>query len=537
MLSVHGAFRDAVRDARDRPFLCVVGGDPRRIEEVSYGQVDARVEGLRRSYADAGYAAGNKVALLLGRVPFVCHFLALNALGCVCVPLNPDLHPDEMLYQVDHSGASVIVTDATHVERMRQVAGRSANGCRAVAVDGLSVDAALPAPGAAHGLEGLCSILYTSGTTGRPKGCMLTNETHLAAGERYRDMGGLLQIFEGRDRFYNPTPFHHTNILVVNLTCAILTRNCLVMPERFSATHWWADIAATRSTAVHYVGIIPTVLMKLAPVPAEREHRVRFGFGGGAEPTLHEAFERRFGFPLVEIWGMTETTRVFGDNHEPRMVGTRAFGRPDESYQARIVDDGDRELPRGTPGELVVRSGGVDPRRYFFAGYYKDEAATEAAWRNGWFHTGDMVSQDADGMLHFVDRKKNMIRRSGENISAAEVEAVLISHPAVANVAVIAAPDEVREQEVMACVILRPEYQPTEDAARQLAGFALQRIAYYKAPGWVVFVPDLPLTASQRLQRARIFPAGTDPRRLPEAFDLRGLKKRPPTVSPEREAR
>ena len=181
--------------------------------------------------------------------------------------------------------------------------------------------------------------------------------------------------------------------------------------------------------------------MKQPPSDLDRAHSIRFGFGGGVEPKLHAAFEERFGFPLVEIWGMTETTRVFGDNLEPRKIGTRAFGRPDESYQARVVDDNDAELPRGTPGELLVRSGGDDPRRYFFSGYYRDEGATEAAWKDDWFHTGDIVSQDVDGMLHFVDRKKNMIRRSGENISAAETEAVLVTHRAVTSVAVIAAPD------------------------------------------------------------------------------------------------
>lgn len=525
MLSVHDAFREALADARDRPFLCVVE-EGRASSDISFGEVDATVERLRRWYASAGFGEGHKVAMLLGRLPFVCHFLALNSLGCVCVPLNPDLHRDELMYQIDHSGVSIIVSDPVHGARMCELADRTQGRCSAVIVDGLSSDEILPIPGSADRHDGLCSILYTSGTTGRPKGCMLNNETHLAAGERYRDMGGLLTIREGRDRFYNPTPFHHTNILVVNLSCAILTRNCLVMPERFSASRWWSDIAATRTTAIHYVGIIPTVLMKMAPTPDDREHSVRFGFGGGVEPTLHAAFERRFGFPLVEIWGMTETTRVFGDSHEPRQVGTRAFGRPDDSYEAKIVDDDDRELPRGTPGELLVRSGGPDPRRYFFSGYYKDEAATEASWKGGWFHTGDIVSQDADGMLHFVDRKKNMIRRSGENISAAEVEAVLITHPAVANVAVVAVQDEIREEEVMACVILHPDHVEDQATAADLVAHVLARVAYYKAPGWVVFVRELPLTASQRLQRTRIFPAGTDPRQLDTAFDLRTTKKR-----------
>src|SRR5690606_20444203 len=139
---------------------------------------------------------------------------------------------------------SLIITEEAYAQRMSEVAAKAAASCRAVAVGFPSLGASLAPPGEAEPFPDLCSILYTSGTTGRPKGCMLTNETHLAAGERYRSMGGRLEIFDGQDRFYNPTPFHHTNILVVNLSCVILTGNCLVMPERFTATHWWRDVVS-----------------------------------------------------------------------------------------------------------------------------------------------------------------------------------------------------------------------------------------------------------------------------------------------------
>jgi crotonobetaine/carnitine-CoA ligase len=253
---------------------------------------------------------------------------------------------------------------------------------------------------------------------------------------------------------------------------------------------------------------------------------VKFGVGAGVEPELHEAFEKRFGFPLIEAWGMTETGRVTMVNREPRMIHTRAFGRPVRGLEAKVVDDHDREVPRGTEGELLVRWGGPEgPRHGFFAGYLKDDRATEEAWRGGWFHTGDVVRQDGDGMLYFVDRKKNIIRRSGENIAAAEIEAVLQAHDDVAQVAVVAAPDEVREEEVMACVVPMPGVTGDAALAERLFEWCMARLAYFKAPGWVLFLPSLPTTGTQKVQKTQLFPRGEDPRRRPGAIDLRDRKR------------
>ena len=253
---------------------------------------------------------------------------------------------------------------------------------------------------------------------------------------------------------------------------------------------------------------------------------MKFGLGAGVEPELHESFEKRFGFPLVEVWGMTETGRLYADSVEPRQIHTRAFGRPRGVLEARVVDDNDREVPRGTEGELLVRCAGPDPRRGFFSGYLKNSEATEDAWRGGWFHSGDVVRQMPDDMLVFVDRKKNIIRRSGENIAAAEVEAVLLTHEAVAQVAVLAVPDEIREEEVMACIVPMPGATADAALAERLADCAWPDLAYFKAPGWVVFVERLPTTGTQKVQKAQIFSRGEDPRERPGAIDLRSRKRR-----------
>jgi len=272
---------------------------------------------------------------------------------------------------------------------------------------------------------------------------------------------------------------------------------------------------------------MPPLLLNQAPTPDERQHRVRFGIGAGIEPELHEAFEKRFGLPLIEVWGMTETGRIYADAFEPRQIHTRAFGRPRGGLEARVVGERDQDVPPGTEGELLVRWGGADgPRHGFFSGYLKNPEATEEAWRGGWFHTGDVVRGTPDGMLVFVDRKKNIIRRSGENIAAAEVEATLQAHDAVGQVAVIAVPDELRDEEVMACIVTMPGVAGDPATAERLVRWCLDRLAYYKVPGWVLFVDALPTTGTQKVQKAQIFPPGTDPRGQAGAIDLRSLKKR-----------
>jgi acyl-CoA synthetase (AMP-forming)/AMP-acid ligase II len=535
MDSVFEAFMATAAAAPDHAFLAAPPAPGRAYHpdgiEFSYGQARDRVLALREAYAAAGFGHGHRVALLLENRPeFFFHYLAVNALGCGIVPINPDYRHDEMLYQLEHSEADVAVSIASRVGDLESVGRERATPLPVVSVEATPFTLPRPRPaprGGRPGLDTECSLLYTSGTTGRPKGCILTNFYYLNAGAWYRDLGGRLTIEHGRDRFYNPLPLFHMNCQAVTATCAMLTANCLILPERFSPGRWWPDVVVTGATIVHYLGVVPPLLLNQPPTDEERRHRVKFGFGAGVEPELHGRFEQRFGFPLVEVWGMTETGRIYADHCEPRQITTRAFGRPFGGFEARVVDDDDREVPRGTGGELLVRWGGPEgPRHGFFAGYLKNPQATAEAWRGGWFHTGDVVRQAPDGMLYFVDRKKNIIRRAGENIAAAEVEATLQAHEAVAQVAVLAAPDEIREEEVLACVVPMAGVTADRALAEQLFDWCRQRLAYFKAPGWVLFVPSLPTTGTQKVQKTQIFPKGEDPRAHPGAIDLRDRKKR-----------
>ena len=531
--SVFALFERSVERNPERPMFCAPRHPGRDYHpdgiELSYEQVHAAASRLRERYAEAGYRHGHRVALLVEQRPeFFFHYLALNALGCGIVPINSDYRHDELLYLLSHSEADfAVVLESRLPDVARAAAGRD-TPLPVVPLESFPDD--LPPPsrkgdGGRPGPDSECSLLYTSGTTGPPKGCVLGNAYYLNAGDWYCRLGGRARLDEG-ERILNPLPLFHMNAQAVTATAAIRLGGCLIAPDRFHPRTWWRDVVETRATVVHYLGVIPPLLMNQPEVPEERTHRVRFGLGAGVDPEIHAAFEARFGFPLVEVWGMTETGRIYADCHEPRQVHTRAFGRPLPGFEARVVDDLGREVPALDEGELVVRHRADDPRRHFFSGYLKNPQATEEAWRGGWFHTGDTVRQSEDGMLYFVDRKKNIIRRSGENIAASEVEACLQAHPDVAQAAVVPVADGLREEEVLACVVLMPDRSAGEDRAGALFDWCFERLAYFKAPGWLLFVDALPTTGTQKVQKHQLFATGEDPRERAGIHDFRRRKKR-----------
>ena len=531
--TIAAAFAAAVSAHGDKPFFAVPAGDGRGYLEsgfeICYAEAARQVEALTTTYHKAGYGLGHRVATLLENRPdYVLHKLALNSLGVCCVPINPEYRAGEIAYLLEHSEPEFVLGLAPRRQHLVEALAESRHRPAIVTPEEFASTLPKPLRPAEPGQptpETPASILYTSGTTGRPKGCVLSHGYEVASGARYASLGGVATLRPGRDRIYNPLPLYHANAGVFSLMAAILTGNCQIQPDRFRPQRWWHEIAETRATVVHYLGIIVPLLLGQDPSDAERAHQVRFAMGAGVEPELHTAAEQRFGFPLIELWGMTEMVRVLGDNVEPRQVGTRAFGRAIDGVEARVVDDDGRDVGDPHPGELVIRHSAATPRRGFFSGYLKDEAATELAWRDGWFHTGDTVWRGPDGMLHFVDRKKNIIRRSGENIAAAEVEALLLTHPEVQQVAVMAVKDELREEEVLACIVLR-HAAPGKETAEALLQFCLQRMAYYKAPGWIHFTREIPTTGTQKIQKHAIYPKGTDPRSLAEVLDLRTLKRR-----------
>jgi acyl-CoA synthetase (AMP-forming)/AMP-acid ligase II len=517
--TVFGAFEQTARVHGAKPFLYLPGG-----AELTYGAALEQVGAIAARYRARGWGAAHRVALALENRPeFLLHFLALNSLRAAIVPLNPDARAAELAYVLDHSEAALVATFPEHAAKFPG---------RPLAVADADFD---PPMAGEPGDASECALLYTSGTTGKPKGCLLSDHYFLNLGRQYINEGGLCAVREGEERLITPLPLFHMNALACSTMAMILAAGCVVQLDRFHPKTWWERVARSRATIVHYLGVMPAILLAQAPGPFDRAHRVRFGYGANANPKDHAAFEARFGFPLIEGWAMTETGggAVISASREPRHVGTRCFGAPRPGLELRIVDEEGRDVADGEAGELLVRRAGPDPRRGFFSGYLKDPEATELAWRGGWFHTGDAVRRGPDGMLHFVDRRKNIIRRSGENIAALEVETALAGHPAVVQVAVIAAPDPLRDEEVMACIVPSHGAPRTRETAVAIQDWCLERLAYFKAPGYVAFIDELPTTSTNKVQKARLADFGANPLASPECFDVRERKRRDAARKPK----
>jgi len=532
--TVYEAFIESAKRHPLRPFLHIplsaCSHYRESAVELGYQETATRVAAIADTYRDHGYGHGQRIALVLeNRSEFFLHWLALNSLGASVVPINAEMAASEIAYLLDHSEACLVVTVAAKSALLAQ-----ANALLAVPPPVHVPGGPLPEASAGRSpgepdADTECALLYTSGSTGKPKGCILSNEYFTAFGAWYRDIGGLCTLREGRERLITPLPLSHMNAMATSTMGMIMSGGCVVQLDRFHPSNWWQSVRDSGATIVHYLGVMPAILLNIPAGDDDFSEQVRFGFGAGVNPRHHQAFETRFGFPLIEAWAMTESGcgGCIVANHEPRHVGTCCFGKPTPAVEYRLVDEHGGDVPGGEAGELLVRASGPYPRRGFFSGYLKNPEATAEIWTDGWLHTGDVVRAGDDGALHFVDRRKNVIRRSGENIAALEVEAVLAVDPLIAQVVVTAAPDEMRGDEVMACVVVAHGASTDFDSACAIFRRSLESLVYFKAPGYVVFLDELPRTASQKPQRGEIKKRAAEWLRSPRCHDLRALKRRP----------
>ena len=523
--SLYHAFELTAKRYGSRPFLRAPALSTKEYAddaiEYSYDSAKARVDELIRGYAAEDLRRGDRVAIAFdSRLQNYLHLLALNALGVSIVPLNSSATAEELGHIISHSDSRLLVSLPKYRERL---AGLEI--CDVITEESLNTSFEQPILEnvTEHSLSSEAALLYTSGTTGKPKGCILSNEYFLAIGCWYIGLGDICQLDEN-DRLLTPLPPNHMNALCTSFTAMLLCGGCVIQLDRFHPRTWWEMVRDEKATVIHCLGVMTAILLTLPEDESDDfSAQLKFCFGPGSDPKHQNAFEQRFGFPLIESWAMTETgagglTIAY---KEPRHVGQRCIGMPLESMDHRIVDEKGIDLPSGEAGELLVRQKGGNPRRYFFSGYYKDETATEESWKGGWWHTGDVVREGPDGSLFFVDRRKNVIRRSGENIAAVEVEAVLLQHPDIDGCAVCAVPDKIRGDEVFAFIISNKEIE-----ARAIFDHCMGYLTYYKVPGYIALVPELPLTASQKVSRGVIKQLARKSLANADCEDLREFKKR-----------
>ena len=532
--TVYDSIRNTVADYPERALLHTVAETAEnygiRAGDITYSTFIERADQIAHELKKNGYDAQMRVAVLLENRPdFFIIFAALNKIGASIVPINPDLRAAELEYLFDHASPALIISTQTRradLNAASQKCGLNAPVCvfERDAFPPLHRENAVVAK-CASGDAVEAAVLYTSGTTGKPKGCVLSNAYFLLAGRWYAELGGIANLSTQEERMITPLPIFHMNAMAYSFMAMVTVGGCLIALDRFHPKTWWSVVSESRATCLHYLGVMPSILMSLPTNDLEQKHQVRFGFGAGVDPKLQQDFETRFGFPLIEAWAMTETGAgaVISAHTPDRLIGRSCLGAPDGWVDTRIIDDDGNDVLANAPGELLVRNNGRDPKYGFFTEYYKDPEATAEAWRDGWFHTGDIVQTDAAGRIYFVDRKKNIIRRSGENIAAVEVESMLNRHPKIEAVAVCGVPDTLRGDEVFACVVTDA---PKDGLAHDIATWALDQMAYYKVPGYIAFVDALPLTTTQKIQRKELQNLALDLLKWNEFTSLIHLKKR-----------
>ncbi|GAA3582761.1 ATP-dependent acyl-CoA ligase [Amycolatopsis ultiminotia] len=459
-------------------------------DRFSFADVDERSGQFAAALHELGVRAGDRVAVMLRNQPeFPLLWLALAKLGAVLVPVNINYREFDGAHVLRHSGARFAVAAEEFVELLEKVAPDTAVE-RVLTPDALHSDTRREADPVVA--EQPMNIQYTSGTTGAPKGCVLPHRywTTLAVG-----LATDFPAVGEDDVLLTAQPFHYIDPQW-NVALGLAGGATLVVLDRFHPSSFWAKVREHRVTWFYCLGMMPTLLLRQPPHPDDRNHRVRAIYASAIPPELHAELEQRWGVPWYEAFGMTETggdLRVPEEDHDVT-VGTGCIGRPSRDREVLIAGEDGKPLPRGKTGELLIRGIGL------MHGYHDDPEATARAFTGGWFHTGDLARMDPEGRVYYVGRTKDMIRRSGENVSADEVERALLQHPAVRLAAVLAVPDELRGEEVKAYVVCEGEH-PVPEA---LAEFCAGQLAYFKVPRFWAFADDLPLTPSERVAKGEL---------------------------------
>ncbi|MBV9459771.1 MAG: ATP-dependent acyl-CoA ligase, partial [Bradyrhizobium sp.] len=471
----------------------------------TYAQTAAIAAASAEMFIGAGIKPGDRVALMCSNRPeFLQVYLGCAWLGAIVVPINTALRGFQLSHIFRNSRPALLVVEApflaaidavdADVERPSQTwTIGSAMPTRTSSVPLPALAASTPAGAARPG--DTVAILYTSGTTGPAKGvCCPQAQLFWWGIYSARALG----IREG-DVLFTTLPLFHTNAL--NAFYQAMLNGCTyVLEPKFSASGFWAAARAHHATVGYLLGAMASMLLAQPGTEDDRAHQLRVALGGGVPQQIHQPFLERFGVPLVDGYGSTETNFVFAGSIPSDRPGT--MGYLADGVEARIVDEDDSELPDGKAGELVLRA--REPFA-FATGYFGMPEKTVDAWRNLWFHSGDRVVRDPDGHYRFIDRMKDSIRRRGENVSSWEVEQAIQSHPAIAACAVYPLPSELGEDEVAAAVLLEPgqSLEPV-DVVRHCEG----QIAYFAIPRYVRIVSQMPLTENGKIQKGALRYAG-----------------------------
>jgi long-chain acyl-CoA synthetase len=468
-------------------------------QTLSYGDLDDRSARLATLLGERGLEPGDRVGVMLPNVPeFPILYYGVLRAGCIAVPMNVLLKRREIEFYLEDSGAKLLLAWHGFAEEAR--AGADAAGVELIEVepeafaatlDGLEPTAAVADTDA----EDTAVILYTSGTTGKPKGAELS---HRNLDQNSEIISRTTLLIDAGDVVLGALPLFHTFGQTVAMNASMRVGACLTLVPKFDPGEALATIE--RDGVTHFYGV-PTMYGALLHHP-ERENfdtsTLRLCKTGGASmpvEVLH-GFEEAFGTELIEGYGLSETSPVASSGHPNQVRKPGSIGTPIEQVEMKIVDEEDKDVPQGEVGEIVIRGHNI------MKGYWGRPDATAEAIRGGWFHSGDLGREDEDGFFFVVDRKKDMIIRGGYNVYPREVEELLYEHPAIREAAVLAVPHPEWGEEVGAAVVLEPD--EADLAPEEISAWVRERIAAYKYPRVVWFLDELPKGPTGKIVKREI---------------------------------
>jgi long-chain acyl-CoA synthetase len=467
-----------------------------RDQRLSYAEFDRRTDALAAGLAASGIGPGDVVSVMLpNSIAFLEAWWAILKAGGVFAPVNPAFTTVELGYVLGHSAAVAVITDGDGADRVAPARRELATLAQVFNLDDGSFEAlrqsgsGAPEPGRSQ--SDVAALLYTSGTTGKPKGAMITHGNVIANAGMAAE---LLPLSSG-ERLGMILPLFHANAQIATFAVPVMVGCEVVMWDRFSARTFWTTVAELEPVSI---SAVPTILAALLNAPGADEaattNSMRYVICGAAPLSreLLEAFQERFGIRVLEGYGLTESTCVSSLNPYYGELKPGSIGLPVRGQEMEIRTEAGDRAPRGERGEIVIRGANI------MAGYLNDPEATAATIRDGWLYTGDIGYEDADGYFYIVDRTKDMIIRGGENIYPREIEEVLYAYAGVLECAVIGIPDEHRGEEVLA--VVAPAAGADLDAD-QVLRFAAGRLARYKVPKRIELVDELPKTATGKISK------------------------------------
>ena len=483
-------------------------------KEISYAGIDADANRMANAFSKLGVTKGDHVAIMLPNCPeYLYCWFGLAKLGAVTVTINTQFKGESLKYLIEASDSKLVVIASDFLSQYEEIAPEI-KGVRRIVFDTTkqsgnneSLDTLFrespttPALDVSpiEDIEPLI-ITFTSGTTGLPKLVRNSHRAYITAGQ---DLVSYAEL-SSNDRIYSSLPLYHVNPQVYCVITALVAGASVIVAPRFSASGFWDDVRKYQATAFSYVGAVLPILLTRPERPDDRDVPTRKCFGGGAPKEVYEKVSRRFGVEVLEMYGMSETGSWNTINRPGRgRAGTT--GELREGFEVRIFDDRDNELPPGEIGEIVIR-----PTKPYimFDGYYKSPEETMKCSANWWFHTGDLGKVDADGYYYFCGRKKESIRRGGENISPYEIEKEINEHPVVAESAAFGIADPIMGEEIKVALVLRPGQKVTPE---EIIAWCEPRLPKFMIPRYIEFMESLPKSASEKVQKVALKERGLTP--------------------------